>query len=46
MIPPPLSLISELFEHSAHPPIVINVHLQYQTTGYRAITFKEMHEPG
>jgi hypothetical protein len=35
----------ELLELSAHP-IVTFVHLQYQTTRYRAITFREGPEPG
>jgi hypothetical protein len=35
----------ELLEYFAHP-IVTYVHLQYQTTGRRAITSEEGHEPG
>jgi hypothetical protein len=34
----------ELLELSAHP-IITTVHLQYQITGCRAITFKEGPEP-
>jgi hypothetical protein len=40
---PPLP--HELIELSVHP-VVISFHLQYKTTGHRAITFKEGFESG